>query len=91
MYTGVVKSQTKATIPGEGLQESQCLAWSDDPMLEHWTKQPAADPAAAAGGDDGNRISRPFGLEAKRLVLHDGRFGSSRRSEDVSCCIGRRT
>ncbi len=40
VYTGVVKSQEMATVPGEGLQESQCLAWSDDEMLEHWTKQP---------------------------------------------------
>ncbi len=40
VYTGVVKSQKMATIPGEGLRESQCLAWSDDAMLEHWTKEP---------------------------------------------------
>ncbi len=39
VYTGVVKNKEKETIPGEGLQELQCLAWSDDPNLERWTKQ----------------------------------------------------
>ncbi len=41
VYTGVVKNATKATIPTEGLQESQCLAWSDDPALKQWTKLPS--------------------------------------------------
>jgi beta-fructofuranosidase len=43
VYTGtVLSSPDKATIrDGENkIQESQCLAWSDDPRLIRWTKQP---------------------------------------------------
>ncbi len=38
IYTGVVKNKTSETVRNEGLQESQCLAWSDDPMLKQWIK-----------------------------------------------------
>lgn len=38
VYTGVVKEKAHETIRNEGLKESQCLAWSDDPMLERWSK-----------------------------------------------------
>ncbi len=38
VYTGVVKSKLHETIRNEGLEETQCLAWSDDPMLKQWTK-----------------------------------------------------
>ncbi|WP_188553525.1 glycoside hydrolase family 32 protein [Edaphobacter dinghuensis] len=43
VYTGTVESTPdKATIrDGENrIQESQCLAWSDDPRLIQWTKEP---------------------------------------------------
>lgn len=43
VYTGVVESTPqKATIRdgSNKLQESQCLAYSDDKLLEHWTKLP---------------------------------------------------
>jgi beta-fructofuranosidase len=41
VYTGTVKSTLdKATIHADGVQESQCLAWSDDPRLITWTKDP---------------------------------------------------
>ncbi|SFS12396.1 beta-fructofuranosidase [Granulicella pectinivorans] len=43
VYTGVVESTPdKATIRdgSDKLQESQCLAYSDDPQLIHWTKLP---------------------------------------------------
>lgn len=43
VYTGTVESTPdKATIrDGQNkIQESQCLAWSDDPNLIHWTKDP---------------------------------------------------
>ncbi|WP_446743254.1 glycoside hydrolase family 32 protein [Silvibacterium acidisoli] len=40
VYTGVVNDKEHETIPGEGLKESQCIAWSDDPMLLHWKKDP---------------------------------------------------
>jgi beta-fructofuranosidase len=42
VYTGVVDSlPTKATLRDgkHNYLESQCLAWSDDPKLIHWTKQ----------------------------------------------------
>ncbi|MDW5266017.1 MULTISPECIES: glycoside hydrolase family 32 protein [Acidobacteriaceae] len=45
VYTGTVLSTLdKATIrDGENkIQESQCLAWSDDSRLIHWTKEPKA-------------------------------------------------
>ena len=42
LYTGVVRDPQDETIPNEGLKESQCLAWSDDASLLHWTKQPQA-------------------------------------------------
>jgi beta-fructofuranosidase len=38
IYTGVVKDKEHETIRNEGLRESQCLAWSEDPMLLQWTK-----------------------------------------------------
>jgi len=38
VYTGVVKDKDHATLRGEDLRESQCLAWSEDPMLMKWTK-----------------------------------------------------
>jgi beta-fructofuranosidase len=42
VYTGTVKSTPAlATIHADGVQESQGLAWSDDPSLVHWTKDPA--------------------------------------------------
>jgi beta-fructofuranosidase len=41
VYTGTVKSAPElATIHADGVQESQCLAWSDDPRLIRWTKAP---------------------------------------------------
>ena len=43
VYTGTVESTPdKATIRdgSNRIQESQCLAWSDDPRLIHWTKDP---------------------------------------------------
>jgi beta-fructofuranosidase len=41
VYTGTVKSTPdKATIHADGIQESQCLAWSDDPRLVTWQKDP---------------------------------------------------
>jgi beta-fructofuranosidase len=44
VYTGTQHSgPDKATIRdgANNVQESQCLAWSDDPQLVHWTKDPA--------------------------------------------------
>ncbi len=44
VYTGTRHSGAdKATIRdgANNVQESQCLAWSDDPMLVTWTKDPA--------------------------------------------------
>ena len=53
VYTGVVESlPEKATIRdgSDKLQESQCLAFSDDPDLIHWTKVPKpAVPLPPAG------------------------------------------
>jgi beta-fructofuranosidase len=50
VYTGVVKDPAHETVRGEGLKESQCLAWSDDPMLVKWHKDPAPIiPAPPAG------------------------------------------
>ena len=42
VYTGTVSGSEKATILGDRnkVQESQCLAWSDDPQLVRWTKDP---------------------------------------------------
>jgi beta-fructofuranosidase len=41
VYTGTVKSTPdKATIHADRVQEAQCLAWSDDQKLIHWTKEP---------------------------------------------------
>jgi beta-fructofuranosidase len=43
VYTGTVESTPdKATIRdgSDKIQESQCLAWSDDPKLIHWTRDP---------------------------------------------------
>jgi beta-fructofuranosidase len=43
VYTGTIKSDdAHATIRdgANNIQESQCLAWSDDPQLVHWTKDP---------------------------------------------------
>lgn len=42
VYTGVVRDKAHETIRNEGLKESQCLAWSDDPFLRRWTKSPKA-------------------------------------------------
>jgi beta-fructofuranosidase len=42
IYTGVVKDKAHETVRNEGLRESQCLAWSEDPMLGQWTKLPHA-------------------------------------------------
>lgn len=50
IYTGTRHSSAdKATIRDgtNNIQESQCLAWSDDPQLVHWTKDPA-NPVIAA-------------------------------------------
>jgi beta-fructofuranosidase len=42
VYTGTVSGSDKATILGDKnkVRESQCLAWSDDPRLVNWTKDP---------------------------------------------------
>ena len=40
IYTGVVKDKAHETVRNESLRESQCLAWSEDPMLMQWTKLP---------------------------------------------------
>ena len=41
VYTGTVKSTPAlATIHADLVQESQCLAWSDDPKLIDWHKDP---------------------------------------------------
>jgi beta-fructofuranosidase len=40
IYTGVVKDKVRETVRNEGLRESQCLAWSEDPVLGQWTKLP---------------------------------------------------
>ena len=40
IYTGVVLDPAHETIRNEGLRETQCLAWSDDASLVHWTKKP---------------------------------------------------
>jgi beta-fructofuranosidase len=40
IYTAVVKDKIHETVRNEGLRESQCLAWSEDPMLMRWTKLP---------------------------------------------------
>jgi beta-fructofuranosidase len=40
IYTGVVRDKARETVRNEGLRESQCLAWSDDPMLRLWSKLP---------------------------------------------------
>jgi beta-fructofuranosidase len=43
IYTGVVESTPDKVTLHDGsdkLRESQCLAWSDDPDLIHWTKLP---------------------------------------------------
>ena len=42
IYTGVVRDKVHETVRNEGLAESQCLAWSDDPMLGQWTKHSQA-------------------------------------------------
>lgn len=42
IYTGVVKDKEHETIRNEGLRESQCLAWSDDPQLRDWEKRTEA-------------------------------------------------
>jgi beta-fructofuranosidase len=51
IYTGVVKCAPEMeTIRGEKMRESQCLAWSDDPLLERWTKDPTPVVARAPEG-----------------------------------------
>jgi beta-fructofuranosidase len=43
VYTGTqLSSREAATIRGDKnpIEETQCLAWSDDPKLERWTKDP---------------------------------------------------
>jgi beta-fructofuranosidase len=40
IYTGIVRDKAHETIRNGGTRESQCLAWSDDPMLRDWTKLP---------------------------------------------------
>ena len=43
VYTGTVESTPELATIRDGankIQESQCLAWSDDPSLIHWTKDP---------------------------------------------------
>ncbi len=40
IYTGVVRDKAHETVRNEGLRESQCLAWSDDPLLREWSKFP---------------------------------------------------
>jgi beta-fructofuranosidase len=53
VYTGTQKSDdAHATIRdgANNIQESQCLAWSDDPMLLTWTKDPVPVIAAPPQG-----------------------------------------
>ncbi len=42
IYTGTVRDSDKPTILGDKnkVRETQCLAWSDDPKLVKWTKDP---------------------------------------------------
>ncbi len=43
VYTGVVRAPASDATINDGVnlfRESQCLAWSDDPMLVRWTKDP---------------------------------------------------
>lgn len=49
IYTGVVHDKQYETIRNEALRETQCIAWSDDPMLLHWKK--AAKPILPAPPD----------------------------------------
>jgi beta-fructofuranosidase len=38
IYTGITKDKQHETIRNEGTREAQCLAWSDDPLLQRWQK-----------------------------------------------------
>jgi len=38
IYTGIVRDREHATARSEDIKESQCLSWSDDPMLRSWNK-----------------------------------------------------
>lgn len=40
IYTAVIRDKAHETVRNEALRESQCLAWSEDPMLMEWTKLP---------------------------------------------------
>ena len=59
--------------------ESQCLAWSDDPLLRVWTKQAAAGPCRRLQLTLNHVTGFPRSgrLEKGRDLLHDGRFGNS--------------
>ena len=75
VYTGTkLSSKELATIRDaeDKIQESQCLAYSDDPKLVKWTKLPEAIIPLPPPGMQITGFSRSFGVEAGRLVLHDG-------------------
>ena len=38
IYTAVIRDKAHETVRNEGLRESQCLAWSEDPHAMEWTK-----------------------------------------------------
>ena len=78
VYTGTkLSSKELATIrDGEDkIQESQCIAWSDDPALVKWTKLPEPIIPLPPPGMKITGFSRSFSVEAGRLVLHDGGLG----------------
>jgi beta-fructofuranosidase len=55
VYTGAQKSGSDLATIRDGaddVQESQCLAWSDDPMLIRWTKDPQPIVARPPAGLD---------------------------------------
>jgi beta-fructofuranosidase len=68
LYTGVVHDKQNETIRNEGLRESQCLAWSDDPMLLTWQKQ--AEPVLPKP-PQGLHIT---GFRDPCLLEHDGSY-----------------
>ncbi len=86
VYTGTQISATAlATIRGDAkpIEETQCLAWSDDPMLVKVDEGSGAGGGAAAGGDEDYGVPRSFGVAKWRWVLHDGWPGV----EDEGGCV----
>ncbi|MGC2403839.1 MAG: glycoside hydrolase family 32 protein [Acidobacteriaceae bacterium] len=69
IYTGVTRDKAKETIRNEGLRESQCLAWSDDLLLQQWQKsaQPAIPNPPAGLAITGFRD--PFMWKEKQAYL----------------------